>query len=169
MPDLMKAGLWSRLRRGRSGLGAIEFGFVAPVLLAMLLGVLDFGMAFWEQMQVANAADAGAQWGMSNSFDASNITNVVKAATNLSIDSNNINASNPYGCPTSSGITTYSQSTTCPDGSTSKQYIVVTAHICYSTIFSWPGLSYCSGNSSTCSGCGSKQISLSAQSVVLTQ
>lgn len=165
----MTAGRWSRLWLERQGLGAIEFGFVAPVLLAMLLGILDFGMAFWEQMEVANAADSGAQWGMANTFDASSITNVVKGSTNLSIADNNISATNPYGCPTSSGVTTYASSTTCSDGSTSKQYIVVTAHICYSTIFSWPGLSYCSANNSLCTGCSSNQISLTAQSVVLKQ
>lgn len=165
----MKTMRWAHLWRERSGLGAIEFGFIAPVLATMLLGVIDFGMAFWEQMEVANAADAGAQWGMSNSFDSSSITSVVKGSTNLSIADSHISATNPYGCPTTTGVTTYASSTTCPDGSTSKQYIVVTASICYATIFSWPGLSYCTGNSSGCSGCSSNQIALSAQSVVLKQ
>jgi Flp pilus assembly protein TadG len=65
---------WARIWTATDGLGAIEFGFIAPVLLVMLLGVLDFGMAFWQQMEIANAADAGAQWGMTNTYDATKIT-----------------------------------------------------------------------------------------------
>src|SRR5712692_1415424 len=61
-PRRLSERRWSRLWAARDGLGAIEFGFIAPVLVAMLLGILDFGLAFWQQMEIANAADAGAQW-----------------------------------------------------------------------------------------------------------
>jgi Flp pilus assembly protein TadG len=156
----------SSLWAATEGLGAIEFGFVAPVLLAMLLGVLDFGMAFWQKMEIATAADAGAIWGMSNSYNESSIRSVVQAATSLSIPAGNIGPSNPCGCATSTGITTgYGtppSCTACPDATTAKPYIVVNAHICYSTLFpSWPGLTY-GGD-----GCSSNQISLTAQAFVL--
>ena len=163
----MSKGRWARLWGARDGLGAIEFGFVAPVLLTLLLGVLDFGMAFWEQMEIANAADAGAQWGMANTYDSSSIQTVVQAATSLSIPTNNISPSNPCGCPSTTGVATYACSATCPDGSTPQPYIVVSTHICYSTLFTWPGLAYCSSGNSACTGCTASQISLSAQSVVL--
>jgi len=158
---------WPRLWASQDGLGAIEFGFIAPVLLTMLLGILDFGMGFWQQMEIANAADAGAQWGMANTYDASSITSVVQASTSLSVPSGNISPSNPCGCASSTGVATYSCASTCPDGTTPQPYVVVSAHICYATLFTWPGLSYCSGGNSSCSGCNSGQISLSGQSVVL--
>ena len=160
------SGLWT----ATEGLGAIELGFIAPVLLVLLLGILDFGMAFWEQMQIANAADAGAQWGMSNSYDQTSIRTVAQSATNLG-SAVSVTPSNVCGCPNNTGITsgfgTPPSCTTCPDGSTAQPYIVVNTQICYSTIFSWPGLSYCSGSNSSCSGCSSSQISLTAQSAVL--
>jgi len=148
------------------GLGAIEFAFIAPVLLTMLLGVLDFGVAFWQQMEIANAADAGVQWGMSNPYNEGSIRSVVQAATSLSVPADNISPSNPCGCATSTGITTgYGtppSCTACPDASTAKPYIVVNAQICYSTLFpSWPGLAY-GGD-----GCSSNQISLKAQAFIL--
>lgn len=163
----MSKDSWTRLWRARDGLGAIEFGFIAPVLLTLVLGILDFGMAFWQQMEIANAADAGAQWGMDNTYNSDSIKSVVQAATSLSIPTANITPSNPCGCATSSGVATYSCSATCPDGTTPQPYIVVNTHICYSTLFTWPGLTYCSSGNSNCSGCGSNQIVLSAQSVVL--
>ena len=158
---------WSRLWAASDGMGAIEFGFVAPVLLALTLGILDFGMAFWQQMEIANAADAGAQWGMDNVYNASSITSVVQNATGLSIASGNVTPSNPCGCPTTTGVSTYSCGSTCPDGTAPQPYIVVSAHVCYATLFSWPGLSYCSTGTGNCTGCTSSQISLTAQSVVL--
>ncbi len=159
---------WSRFWAARDGIGAIEFALIAPLLLMMLLGILDFGMAFWQRMQIANATDAGVEWAMANPYNGTSITDVVQAATNLSIPTGNISPSNPYGCATSSGVVTYSQSTTCPDGSTSQLYTLVSAYICYSTLFTWPGLDYCSSSSGNCSGCTSNQISLAAQSVVLS-
>ena len=73
---------------------------------------------------------------------------------------------NVCGCATSNGITegygtAPSSCTSCPDSSTAKSYIVVDAHVCYSTLFTWPGLTY-GGD-----GCGSNKISLTAQSFVL--
>src|SRR5579863_8540012 len=102
----MSKGRWVRLWRAREGLGAIEFGFIAPFLLMLLLGVIDFGMAFWQQIEISNAADAGAQWGMQNSYNKSSIQSVVQAATSLSIATSNILPTNPCGCATSTGVAT---------------------------------------------------------------
>jgi Flp pilus assembly protein TadG len=162
----MKERRWYRLWASRDGLGAIEFAFVAPFLLTLLLGVLEFGLAFWQRIEVASAADAGVQWGMSNPYDETSIRSVVQAATSLAIPAGNITPSNPCGCATSTGITTGYGSppscTACPDTTTAKPYIVVNVHTCYSTLFpSWPGLTY-GGD-----GCTSSQISLAAQSFVL--
>jgi Flp pilus assembly protein TadG len=160
---------FSRLWRAREGLGAIELGFIAPVLLTLLLGVLDFGMAFWQQMQIANAADAGAQWGMSNAYNSSSITTVAQSATNLT--SVNVSSTNPCGCASSTGVAggygTPPSCTACPDGTTAQPYIVVNTSVCYSTLFQWPGLTYCSGSESYCTGCSTTQVALTAQSAVL--
>jgi Flp pilus assembly protein TadG len=165
----MKERWWFRLWAARDGLGAIEFGFIAPVLLLMLLGVLDFGMAFWQQMEIANAADAGAQWGMSNDYNQTSIRSVAQSATNLT--GTTITPSNECGCVDSGSNTihlygTAGSCTGCPMpasvSSTASNYIVVNAKICYKPLFpTWPGLSY--GTDS----CASNQISLQAQALVL--
>lgn len=160
----MQGRRWHRLLRAKDGLGAIEFAFIAPVLLALILGVLDFGLAFWQKIEVANAADAGAQWGMSNTYNVDSIRSVATSATSLTGLS--VSPRNVCGCASSAGITEGYGSppscTACPDATTAKSYIVVDAHVCYSTLFpSWPGLSY-GGD-----GCSSGQISVKAQSFVL--
>ena len=159
----------SRLWQAREGLGAIELGFIAPVLLTLFLGIIDFGMAFWQQMQIANAADAGAQWGMANAWNDSSIRTVAQSATNLSTV--NVSSTNPCGCATNTGVAggygNPPSCTACPDGTTAQTYIVVNTRICYSTLFHWPGLTYCSGSDSNCTGCSSTQLALTAQSAVL--
>jgi Flp pilus assembly protein TadG len=158
-----------RLWRATEGLGAVELGFIAPVLLTLLLGVADFGMAFWQQMEISNAADAGAQWGMANPYNSASITTVAQSATNMSTVT--VDPTNPCGCATSTGVAggygTPPSCTTCPDGSTAQTYIVVNTRICYSTLFHWPGLTYCSNSDSNCSGCSATQVALTAQSAVL--
>lgn len=161
---------FSRLWRAKEGLGAVELGFIAPVLMTLLLGIFDFGMAFWQQMEIANAADAGAQWGMSNAYNSSSITTVAQSATNLSTNVN-VNSTNPCGCASDTGVAggygNPPSCTACPDGSTAKPYIVVNTQMCYSTLFHWPGLTYCSNSDSNCSGCSATQVALTAQSAVL--
>jgi Flp pilus assembly protein TadG len=162
----MKELWWSRLRRSKSGMGAIEMALIAPVLLAMFLGILDFGMGYWQQMQVTNAADAGVEWAMQNGYNATSIISVAQSASYLPLSSSDISPSNPYGCVVNSQLEWYSKTATCPDGTTPQPYVVVATRVCYSTIFKWPGLTYCSSSNSSCSGCNSNQIVLTAQSIV---
>lgn len=49
--------------RGHSERGAVavEFAIVLPVLLALILGIIEFGMAFNAQMSLTNAAREGVR------------------------------------------------------------------------------------------------------------
>lgn len=159
---------WSRFWAAKDGLGAIEFAFIAPFLLTMLLGILDFGMAYWQQMEIANAADAGTQWAMANGYDRTSITSVATSATGLS--GINVTPSYSCGCLSGTSITLSGNPPcggSCSQGGSPQPYIIVNTQMCYSTLFTWPGLSYCSSSDSLCSGCSASQISLTAQSYVL--
>ena len=52
-----------RFRSGkrRSGTGLVEFALVAPILLALVLGIIDFGLLGRATLVVANAAREGAR------------------------------------------------------------------------------------------------------------
>ena len=156
-----RAGSW----RSEDGIGAVEFGFIAPILMLLLLGIVDFGMAYWKQMQVRNAANAGAQWSMTNGYDFAGILAVAASATNLS--GITVTPSNPCGCATAAGVTVYDCTATCPDNTVPKPYIIVNARICYAPLFTWPALPYCASADGDCAGCGTDQIALSAESVLL--
>ncbi|HEV2365155.1 MAG TPA: TadE family protein [Caulobacteraceae bacterium] len=48
-------------RSDRSGASAVEFALVAPVFLACLLGIVEFGRAMWIHNALQQAAVAGAR------------------------------------------------------------------------------------------------------------
>src|SRR6267142_4947307 len=71
------------LMRADRGNAAIEFALATPILLGLLVPVADLGIAFTQQIQVQQAAQAGAQYALLHGYSSSAISNAVTAATNL--------------------------------------------------------------------------------------
>src|SRR5947208_2003439 len=46
------------------GAAAVDFALIVPMFLSMLLGVIDFGMAFGENISLQGAAREGARQGV---------------------------------------------------------------------------------------------------------
>src|SRR5947209_8673258 len=69
----------------REGSAAVEFSVVAPVLAVVLVPLIDIGMAVYQQMQVQDAAQAGAQYAMAHGWNSASIQNAVTGATALSV------------------------------------------------------------------------------------
>ena len=130
------------------GTATIEFAFAVTFLSFLAVGVLDFGMGFWQYMQVQNAVDAGANYAIVNGYDTTGISSAVTGATGLS----GLTMTTGYpqrtcGCPTGSGSTitgfnfvSITCGSTCAAGGTAQRYILIAAQSNYSTIFTWPGL-----------------------------
>lgn len=58
--------------RPRSGTAATEFALVAPVLLLLTFGTVDFARVMHTSIALANAARAGVDYGASHRFTAVN-------------------------------------------------------------------------------------------------
>ncbi len=140
---------------------------LAPFLLVLAVGIRDFGAASFDQWKLGDAAFEAIKWGRTYGYDAAKLTRVAESATKLS--GITVSPARPCGCITGSGILQAQCSAACPGGGWSQPYTVVTAAMCYSPTFTWPGVSYCSGGDSQCAatGCSSSQVLLSAQSVGL--
>src|SRR5215471_19774038 len=67
----------------REGNAVIEFSIAAPVLAVILVPLIDIGMAVYQQMQVQDAAQAGAQYAMAHGWNSSSIQSAVTGATAL--------------------------------------------------------------------------------------
>ena len=114
-------GCLSALRRAENGVSAIEFALATPFLLGLILPLLDLGQCFSEQIRLNLAVQAGAQyaslnlWGSTSSTD---ISNIVNAATTLSLSS--VSATESCGCPNASGGPTLYAYPSAPDTCASK-------------------------------------------------
>ena len=52
-----------KTRRSESGASAVEFALLLPVLMMILFGIIEFGMALYRQAILTNASREGARLG----------------------------------------------------------------------------------------------------------
>src|SRR5437660_8563590 len=127
-------------RRGVAigGAAAVEFAFIAPLIIAMLIFVTDLGIGFYRKMQVENAAQAGAQYAAVNGFSTSSASNAVLAATSFSGISASPAPTQFCGCPTSAGVTAAASCrSACSGRSEPGTYVTASAQADYSTNFNY--------------------------------
>jgi Flp pilus assembly protein TadG len=60
----------------------IELALTTPLLLLLLLGAVEFGLADYVAIEVTNAARAGVQYGTQNATTAADTTGIQRASTN---------------------------------------------------------------------------------------
>lgn len=129
--------------RSDRGSSLFEMALLTPFLLLLLLGVVDFGRAYYLSSEVAGAAHAGALYATANPFDSAGIDNAALAdAPNVpGLTANNVHVSVGCECSDGTGFSANCSSspTTCPANVVSK--VSVTVNATYSTLFPWPGIS----------------------------
>ena len=120
----------SSLRKAEDGAAAVEFALVASMLVLLATGIGAFGIGLWQNMQVGNAASAGALDAVVHGYDVASIGTAVTSTTSLTtIRAQNITSS--CGCPGSTGITTATCGASCADGGTAGTYVTVSAQSTY--------------------------------------
>src|SRR5437899_13008472 len=140
--DCRRTRLWAAVE----GVGTIEFAVVASMLATLAIGMLDLSMGLWQQMEVGNAARAGAEYASLKGWDSSAIQTAVTSATSLGSITASPAPTQSCGCPdATTGVTlsgTPPCTSTCPDGVTKAgTYVTVGAQASYSTILPYPGIS----------------------------
>lgn len=58
----MRAAKLTGIVRDSSGISAVEFAIIVPVLFLLIFGVLDFGRALWEWNRAEKATQLGARY-----------------------------------------------------------------------------------------------------------
>jgi Flp pilus assembly protein TadG len=128
---------WARrvgfLARAEHGNAAIEFALATPILVGLLVPVADLGMAFSQQLQVQQAAQAGAQYALLHGYDNTAISNAVTAGTTLPGVSAAPAPSQSCGCPTGTTITAATCASACANGETAGTYVFVNAQAAYTS------------------------------------
>jgi len=136
----MKAQNRFDLLRPEDGASLVEMAVMLPLFLVLLFGALDFGRAFYLEMELTGAAHAAAVYGSENPTDTTGMQNAAKDdAPNVQ----SLSVGTPtYGCECADG-TAYSASCgTTPTCTTNNVVyrVNVTVTSTYSTLFPWPGV-----------------------------
>lgn len=142
--------LFARVARDRSGVAAVEFSIVVPLLTLMVIAIADIGFAVFRKAQVEDAAQAGVEWAIRNGFDSNGISNAVTSASNASIIASPAPAQF-CGCATTSSISAVACGTPCPDGTLAGTYATVSAQLTYNTTLNYgvAPVTYVFGSQST--------------------
>jgi Flp pilus assembly protein TadG len=121
----------------RGGNAAVEFSTAVPVLAIIFVPLIDIGMAVYQQMQVQDAAQAGAQYAMVHGWNSSAIESAITSATALSVSASPA-PSKSCGCPDGSSVSAATCGSTCPDGQTTGTYVTVGAQATYTPLLPYP-------------------------------
>ena len=123
---------------GIRGVAAIELAIIAPVLLLFMICTLDLGIGIYRNMQVQNAAQAGAQYAIVHGFKVSSISSAVTTATSFTKISADPAPNQFCGCAASTGVTVAACGSNCAGGSLAATYVTVSAQGTYNTFFPYP-------------------------------
>lgn len=122
--------------RAQSGVAALEFAIMAPFLLALIIAIIEIGLATRDSLRAQAAAATGAAYAMQNGFDSTKIANAVINGTGAVGLTASPAPTLSCGCPTATGIGVAACTATCADGLKARQYVKVSASITRTTILS---------------------------------
>jgi Flp pilus assembly protein TadG len=120
------------LREQRSGSAMVEFALIAPVLLLIMAGVLDYSMALRTAICASDAARTGAQYGTLNPGNATDYAGMQNAALNSAPNITGMSATATRVCKCGDG-STITCGSTCGSGAVQIYVQVVTT----ATVTKW--------------------------------
>lgn len=128
------------LLRGEQGASLVELALLLPLLSLLLVGAIDFGRAFYLEIEIAGAAHAAAMYGSQNPTDTTGMQTAAEDdapnVPGLSVQTAT------YGCECSDGSNYSASCTTTPScPSNNEVYRVnVTVQATYNPLVPWPGI-----------------------------
>jgi Flp pilus assembly protein TadG len=137
---IIHRGILGRCWRETRGNAALEMALVAPMLVLMMIGVADFGMAVFLKMQVQQAAQAGAEYAIVHGFDAAAITTAATSAVPVSGITATPAPAQSCGCPSGTTMTAATCGTNCANGLGAGTYVTVSTQGTYATMLAYPGM-----------------------------
>ena len=120
----------------KSGNTAVEFALIAPVMLTILAGIVDYGLQIHYQAELQTAVRAGAQYatGTGRATDVAGITSTIQNASDLT----SIVVATPASvCRCSNGVLVACTGATCGDGSAVGAYLDLSATYSYTPLLSF--------------------------------
>ncbi len=125
--------LLRKFARAEGGVSAVEMALIAPVLMIIFMGLIDYGIAVFSKMELTGSVRSGAQYALIKSTDMAAIQTTIISSSNL--DPDNLVVDMPYKtCECSDGTLDATCTVACPSG-TLRHYVVISATYTYVPFF----------------------------------
>ena len=121
-----------KIAQDQKGSLMVEFALSMVVLMPLLFGIADFCRLFYYSIEVANAAEAGADYGSQSVTNMTDTTGISTAAKNDAAEITSLNVTSSQVCQDDLGNTA-----SCTDPS-AYQYVKVTASYTFNTLLNVP-------------------------------
>ncbi len=138
----------SNIRNSKRGNAAVEMAVSVPVLLAMVLGAIDFGRLHFEAMVVENASTVGSFYGAQAIRYAGDSTGIRNATRGEAVDIDGFTATHDVICQCLDGNGSYNSGVTqascgdadCGTYGAPRVYVRARARKTFSTLGWYPGV-----------------------------
>jgi hypothetical protein len=127
------------LRRSESGAAVVELAMTLPMLALLAVGVADFGRMYFTTIAVANATQAGAQYGAQSTTASGNFVGMEQATRNDAADLGTLTVSSSRFCRCPDGSAPACTGT-CPSYGAPQVFVRVSASKTYAFLIDYPGL-----------------------------
>jgi Flp pilus assembly protein TadG len=127
---------------GETGQGLIELALTLPIFLLLLVGAAEFARFAWASIEVANAAQAGVQYGAQSNITASDDAGIQTAALNDGTNLTGMTATPTHWCACSSAASTAITCSTALSNcaATIIEYVQVNTTATVRPLYRWAGL-----------------------------
>jgi len=124
--------------KNECGAAAVEFSFLAPLLILLMVGIMDMGIYIRDKMKLEQISRAATDYLMQGGVEENIVTEVLPY-----YDENNTSAYTVLAervCTCSDGSAQDCSAVSCDPGDYSRQYVQVTVDRTYTTMFPYPGI-----------------------------
>ena len=138
-PARPKGGLKPFLR-ARSGVAAVELALVTPFLVLLAVGVVDFGLAWNQQMALSNAVRAGAQYAIVRKPVQADVQNIIDAVEETAPEGVVVDTDVRFYCECPNTSTEVACDTDCGGGVERQSFVEIGIQSNHSLLLPYPGL-----------------------------
>lgn len=129
-------------RKNRKGSALIEFGLIAPVMMAMSFGVMDFARIYRQAIVTTASTRAGLEFASKDAASASNFTGIEAAVRADAGDPNSTDTNWPVNvsevCACAGSTSTPAACTTVSCSTTRYKYVKIEASKPFETVLMVP-------------------------------
>ena len=129
-----------RFLRDRSGVAAVELALATPFLVLLAVGVVDFGLAWNQQMALSNAVRAGAQYAIVRKPVQADVDKIIAAVEATAPAGAEVTTKVKFYCECPGNSDPVDCSTNCGGGVERQSFVEIDIQATHEMLLPYPGI-----------------------------